>query len=50
VVSKAPAADGRPVSQIRPLDRKSRVDEIARMLGGIEITETTRKHARELLS
>lgn len=50
VVSKAAAADGRPVSQIRPLDRKSRVDEIARMLGGIEITETTRKHARELLS
>ncbi|MFN9105062.1 MAG: DNA repair protein RecN [Betaproteobacteria bacterium] len=50
VVSKAPAADGRPVSQIRPLDRKSRVNEIARMLGGIEITETTRKHARELLS
>lgn len=50
VVSKATAADGRPVSQIAPLDRKSRVDEIARMLGGIEITETTRKHARELLA
>jgi DNA repair protein RecN (Recombination protein N) len=49
VVSKAAAADGRPVSQIAPLDRKSRVDEIARMLGGIEITETTRKHAREML-
>jgi DNA repair protein RecN (Recombination protein N) len=50
VVSKAAAADGRPISQIAPLDRKSRVDEIARMLGGIEITETTRKHAREMLS
>jgi DNA repair protein RecN (Recombination protein N) len=50
VVSKAVAADGRPISQITPLDRKSRVDEIARMLGGIEITETTRKHAREMLS
>jgi DNA repair protein RecN (Recombination protein N) len=50
VVSKAAAADGRPISQITPLDRKSRVDEIARMLGGIEITDTTRKHAREMLS
>jgi DNA repair protein RecN (Recombination protein N) len=50
VVSKAAAADGRPVSRITPLERKSRVDEIARMLGGIEITETTRKHAREMLS
>jgi DNA repair protein RecN (Recombination protein N) len=38
------------VSRITPLERKSRVDEIARMLGGIEITETTRKHAREMLS
>jgi DNA repair protein RecN (Recombination protein N) len=31
------------------LDRGGRVDEIARMLGGIEITATTRKHAREML-
>ena len=27
-----------------------RVEEIARMLGGLEITATTRKHARELLA
>jgi len=26
------------------------VEEIARMLGGLEITATTRQHARELLS
>jgi DNA repair protein RecN (Recombination protein N) len=26
------------------------VEEVARMLGGIEITATTRKHARELLA
>mgnify|MGYP006200037475 CR=1 FL=1 len=32
------------------IDEDGRVGEIARMLGGIEITETTRKHARELLS
>lgn len=37
------------VSRIEPLERARRVDEIARMLGGVEITATTRKHARELL-
>jgi len=31
------------------LDRKGRVEEIARMLGGMEITATTRKHASEML-
>lgn len=41
---------GKTVSQIQALDRKSRVEEIARMLGGLEITATTRKHARELLA
>src|SRR5258706_2384624 len=49
-VSKASDAAGRPVSQIVALDRRARIDEIARMLGGIEITETTRKHAREMLA
>ncbi len=32
------------------LDRAARVDEIARMLGGVKITETTRKHAAEMLA
>ncbi len=41
---------GKTVSQIEALDSKSRVEEIARMLGGLEITATTRKHARELLA
>ncbi|HEU0203283.1 MAG TPA: DNA repair protein RecN [Burkholderiaceae bacterium] len=49
-VSKTGDGDGRPVSRIAPLDRKTRVDELARMLGGLEITDTTRKHARELLA
>ena len=26
------------------------IDEIARMLGGLEITQTTREHAREMLA
>ncbi len=36
-------------SRIRRLDEEGRVEEIARMLGGVEITETTRDHAREML-
>lgn len=42
--------NGKTLSRIEVLDAKSRVEEIARMLGGIEITATTRKHARELLA
>jgi DNA repair protein RecN (Recombination protein N) len=36
-------------SSVAALDRDGRVEEIARMLGGVKITETTRKHAAELL-
>ncbi len=38
------------LTRIEPLDKKSQVEELARMLGGVEITETTRKHAREMIS
>ena len=48
-VSKTSHAEGT-VSQIELLDHKARVEEIARMIGGLEITATTRKHARELLT
>jgi DNA repair protein RecN (Recombination protein N) len=41
---------GKTVSNIERLDNDARVEEIARMLGGIELTATTRKHARELLA
>ena len=37
-------------SRVTPLDAAGRVEEIARMLGGVEITATTRQHARELLA
>jgi DNA repair protein RecN (Recombination protein N) len=50
VVLKESDDTGRPVSRLRQLDRKTRVEEIARMLGGQEITDTTRKHAREMLA
>lgn len=47
-VSKA-AANGQAASAVAVLDRDARVEEIARMLGGVKITETTRKHAAEML-
>ncbi|MRR50546.1 MAG: DNA repair protein RecN [Rhodocyclaceae bacterium] len=37
------------ISHITPLDREGRIEEIARMLGGLRITEATRGNARELL-
>lgn len=37
------------VSVVRNLDAEGRVDEIARMLGGVSITDTTRRHASEML-
>ncbi len=48
-VSKA-REEGAPVSRIDVLEPSAREAEIARMLGGIEITDTTRQHARELLA
>ena len=47
-VSKA-TRDGVTLSAIQPLDEEARVQEIARMLGGVEISEITLQHARELL-
>ncbi|MGH8726744.1 MAG: DNA repair protein RecN [Burkholderiales bacterium] len=43
------AVNGAVQTRITRLDGSSRVEEIARMLGGIKITETTRKHAKEML-
>jgi DNA repair protein RecN (Recombination protein N) len=47
-VSKA-VRDGVTLSGIRVLKPAERVEEIARMLGGVKITETTRRHAAEML-
>jgi len=47
-VSKTETA-GATRSHITELDAGERVEEIARMLGGIKITATTRNHAREML-
>jgi DNA repair protein RecN (Recombination protein N) len=40
---------GRTFTRLRLLDGENRVEEIARMLGGARITETTVQHAREML-
>lgn len=43
------AARGRTEVGIEKLDRARRVEELARMLTGAEITDTARRHAREML-
>jgi DNA repair protein RecN (Recombination protein N) len=48
-VSKA-VENGVTLSHIAELEGEQRVEEIARMLGGVKITETTRKHAAEMLA
>ncbi len=48
-VSKRREAE-RTHTQIRQLTEAQRVDEIARMLGGLEITQRTLDHAREMLA
>ena len=48
-VSKT-TANGATHSTIDVLDATQRIDEIARMLGGVTITSATREHAQEMLS
>ena len=43
------SANGKVLSRVAPLEGSDRVEEIARMLGGVKITETTRRHAAEML-
>jgi len=40
---------GRTRTQVQALEQTERVDEVARMLGGVEITTQTRSHALEML-
>ncbi|MFA6201901.1 MAG: DNA repair protein RecN [Gallionella sp.] len=47
-VSKAVEA-GVTLSRIEVLGESQRIEEIARMLGGVTITDTTRRHAAEML-
>jgi DNA repair protein RecN (Recombination protein N) len=47
-VSKA-VQNGSTHSQVQALDDKNRIEEIARMLGGVEITKETRANAKQML-
>ncbi len=47
-VTKA-ATNGKVASRVNILSNAERIEEVARMLGGVKITETTRKHAAEML-
>ena len=40
---------GRTVTLVDRLDQESVVDEIARMLGGVKVTEKTKAHAKEMI-
>ena len=40
---------GRTFVQVRRLGETDRVDEVARMLGGVKITDKTRRHAEEMV-
>lgn len=48
-VSKS-ARDGRAVSRVELLNGETRVEEVARMLGGVTLTPATRAHAAEMLA
>ncbi|MFA7437076.1 DNA repair protein RecN [Castellaniella sp.] len=43
------SGDGQTLSQLQILGARQRVEEIARMLGGLRLTQATRAHAREML-
>ena len=44
------SADKNTTTYIEDLNTEQRLEEIARMIGGIKITEQTRKHAQEMLN
>jgi DNA repair protein RecN (Recombination protein N) len=44
------SSDGQTDSQMVLLDEKSKIGEIARMLGGLKVTDQTLAHAREMLA
>ena len=49
LVVQKEAQAGKTLVSVNKLDRAGRVEEIARMLTGAEITDSARRHARELL-
>lgn len=50
LVEKAPGRDGRLLTRLRRLGADERVHELARMLGGVRITDKVRSAAEEMLT
>jgi DNA repair protein RecN (Recombination protein N) len=46
---KKEVRSGRTMTVVDPLEKDARVEEIARMLGGVKVTEKTRAHAQEMM-
>ncbi len=42
--------DGRTSTAVEKIDDAQKIEEISRMLGGVDVTETAREHAREMLA
>ncbi|WP_019007255.1 DNA repair protein RecN [Cohnella laeviribosi] len=49
-IAKQVNENGRTSTSVRELEGGERVEELARMLGGVEVTEKTRHHAQEMLA
>jgi DNA repair protein RecN (Recombination protein N) len=49
-IAKRVNENGRTSTSVRELEGGERVEELARMLGGVEVTEKTRHHAQEMLA
>lgn len=43
-------AGGRTATTVQMLTDEQKIEEISRMLGGVDLTQTTREHAREMIS
>ena len=48
-INKSTGQDKKTVTNIKGLDQDDIIKELARMLGGVKLTDTTKSHAREML-
>lgn len=48
-INKSTNRNKKTVTNIKKLKKEEIIEELARMLGGVKLTETTKKHAREMI-
>jgi DNA repair protein RecN (Recombination protein N) len=48
-INKKTTENKKTVTSIQKLNQKEIIEELARMLGGVKLTDTTKSHAREML-